>query len=209
MAARNLDRRHLTASQRAAASVPAIEYRGEHLFVEGFPAMNGMAWEGVARSPSVLLVKIHPSNRHCGYYHYAVTDVRAGSMAWSRKPVLGTSVREFLKPEIADWAIQWSASSVEPTDEWDFSIKRSTQSPLIYFAKAGPFVKIGKASGESAEWRIATLQTGCPYEIELLATESGGHQEERALHRRFSEFHERGEWFRLEGALLDYIRSIS
>jgi hypothetical protein len=72
----------------------------------------------------------------------------------------------------------------------------------VYFIKTEalpPMVKIGKA--RSPEDRMATLQTGCPYELILLGTvscRSDMHADaaEKRLHRHFQAERTRGEWFR-------------
>jgi excisionase family DNA binding protein len=61
------------------------------------------------------------------------------------------------------------------------------------------FVKIGIADDPVV--RVQTLQTGCPYELSLLATIQYPTREhavemERVLHKRFSAIHLRGEWFK-------------
>jgi len=43
--------------------------------------------------------------------------------------------------------------------------------------------------------RLATLQTGFPYDLNLLWAVPGSFQEEKALHNALGDFHLRGEWF--------------
>ena len=72
----------------------------------------------------------------------------------------------------------------------------------VYFVKTDaipPMVKIGKA--RNPEERMATLQTGCPYELILIGTiqcRSDMHAEacEKRLHGEFKLERRRGEWFR-------------
>ncbi|HEV2557371.1 MAG TPA: GIY-YIG nuclease family protein [Microvirga sp.] len=77
---------------------------------------------------------------------------------------------------------------------------------FVYFIRCEGFVKIGRAFSPSA--RLRDFQVGSPFPLELLATEPGDDRREFALHHRFAEYRVRGEWFRLEGALLDYISGI-
>ena len=79
---------------------------------------------------------------------------------------------------------------------------------VVYFLQAGPFVKIGKASFGDVGARIEDMQTGCPYDMRILAVVPGDLKEERALHSRFSAFKVRGEWFRLEPELSSHIDSL-
>lgn len=73
----------------------------------------------------------------------------------------------------------------------------------VYFIRAigghGP-IKIGK-SGNVRE-RLAQLNAGSPYPLEVLATLPGGDAQERQLHSLFSDSRERGEWFTATVALL-------
>ncbi|MGL5058589.1 MAG: GIY-YIG nuclease family protein [Microcoleus sp.] len=53
--------------------------------------------------------------------------------------------------------------------------------------------KIGVSNDPIA--RLATLQTGFPYDLNLLWAVPGSFQEEKALHNALDDFHLRGEWF--------------
>lgn len=53
--------------------------------------------------------------------------------------------------------------------------------------------KIGVSNAPIA--RLATLQTGFPYDLNLLWAVPGSFQEEKALHNALGDFHLRGEWF--------------
>lgn len=76
----------------------------------------------------------------------------------------------------------------------------------IYFAKAGTRLKIGFA--KNVDTRIKALQTGCPDRIEVLGTMPGDRREEQAYHRQFAHLREVGEWFRLEGDLIDFVTEV-
>lgn len=65
-----------------------------------------------------------------------------------------------------------------------------------------PYVKIGVAF--SVEWRINEIQASNPHKVvqfasRLFCCKRYAHQNERELHRYFSEQRVRGEWFLLEG----------
>jgi hypothetical protein len=75
---------------------------------------------------------------------------------------------------------------------------------MIYFVAcpSASAVKIGYAAKRSylsdaatAFERMSLLQTGCPFELELLAICPGDRAAEAALHERFSDARIRGEWF--------------
>lgn len=67
----------------------------------------------------------------------------------------------------------------------------------------GP-IKIGH-SKVSVHERLAALQTGSPYLLELLLTIQGGIRHEKDLHRRFAHARSHGEWFHPCPELLAYI----
>lgn len=184
----------------------------QHPLSAAFPAMNGRSWRGVHWAPRVV-ADIVPSAKHPGYYHYRVANLRDKSEALSIHPVQSDAIEEFVCHEIAECgidlsAVSWVESSHSATD-WDLSPKRKRRESVIYFVRGGQFVKIGTTCGDGL-YRLAEIQTGCPYELETLAIIDGGFPEERALHRKFGHLRARnsGEWFRLEGALVDYIAGI-
>jgi len=49
------------------------------------------------------------------------------------------------------------------------------------------FIKIGFTAGDDVSKRIATLQTGCPYEIFPVMTVDGSISDERALHQEMGD----------------------
>lgn len=63
----------------------------------------------------------------------------------------------------------------------------------VYFAKAGPSVKIGWAL--NVESRIASLRCGCPLELNVVRTVDGPRRMEKAFHKLFRHRRVRGEWF--------------
>jgi hypothetical protein len=70
-----------------------------------------------------------------------------------------------------------------------------------YFVRCGGFVKIGIAW--NVRHRLCGLQVGNPEPLELLGELTGDHEIE--LHGLFREYRHRGEWFRLEGTLAEYL----
>jgi len=70
---------------------------------------------------------------------------------------------------------------------------------MIYFLRAGPFVKIGYT--DSLKTRMNDLQVGCPYRQELISTMPGSPATEVALHDMASDYHYRAEWFHYRGLL--------
>jgi hypothetical protein len=70
----------------------------------------------------------------------------------------------------------------------------------IYFMRIGNDgpIKIGFTHGNPRK-RMAELQAGCPWEINLIGTIPGTKLNEKWLHEKFSPFKIRNEWF--EGAI--------
>jgi hypothetical protein len=75
----------------------------------------------------------------------------------------------------------------------------------VYVIRSGPYVKIGRAT--DFQRRLAGLRTQSPYDIEVVATLSQPDYVELILHARFAMHRHRGEWFREEGELADWIKA--
>jgi len=74
---------------------------------------------------------------------------------------------------------------------------------MIYFIKDGDFIKIGMSADP---WRrLASFQTSHHNELELMAVMPGGPDLEAGLHRAFSKWAKRGEWFEQNPQLLAFI----
>jgi len=78
----------------------------------------------------------------------------------------------------------------------------------VYFILAAHIgmVKIGLSA--NVEKRLGQLQTSHPYDLEIAATMPGGEFHEKAMHYIFSGHHERGEWFRYDGALRKLVEEL-
>lgn len=77
---------------------------------------------------------------------------------------------------------------------------------MIYFirsGKKGP-IKIGYTDGD-ADQRLASLQPGNPFELNLLGCISGDMEREKLIHQKFEAYRVRGEWFRATSELLSLI----
>lgn len=74
--------------------------------------------------------------------------------------------------------------------------------------RADVAIKIGFTSKLSLWTRLKTLQSANHIELVLLGYLHGTDSDELALHRRFQELHIRGEWFRAEGELLDFVKTV-
>jgi hypothetical protein len=93
-----------------------------------------------------------------------------------------------------------------------YELREPEESNWIYFAHAlgtnPPLVKVGVTTNEDTNERIKGLQTGCPYKLTELykARETTLGFTEKQLHRKFASVHVNGEWFKLEGALEEYLK---
>lgn len=69
---------------------------------------------------------------------------------------------------------------------------------MIYVlrTRGAPFIKIGFSESDIGS-RIKTLQTGCPYEIELIHARPGDIKDEKEIHRKLSTHRASGEWFHM------------
>jgi hypothetical protein len=76
----------------------------------------------------------------------------------------------------------------------------------IYFIQApiNDFIKIGY-SARHPDGRVAEMQTGCPVILKPLGFLRGSIADERALHARFADSREHGEWFRASEDLMAFI----
>lgn len=69
---------------------------------------------------------------------------------------------------------------------------------MIYVLRTmgAPFIKIGFSAGDIGA-RMLTLQTGCPFTIELIHVRAGEINDEKSLHRKLKSFRASGEWFHM------------
>lgn len=77
---------------------------------------------------------------------------------------------------------------------------------FIYFAHCWTtgLVKIGVTT--NVKKRIRHLKVECGHETRLLTSWPGTHKGERELHRQFADSAAGHEWFRIEGALKEYLQ---
>lgn len=75
----------------------------------------------------------------------------------------------------------------------------------IYFVQCGDFVKIGSADHVGS--RLDSLTTGNPYPLKLLAAIWGSTTDERRLHRIFQSDRVKGEWFKFDFQIKEYLKA--
>jgi len=174
-------------------------------------AMVECSWRAHAETPrGLVFVTLCPSAKHPSFIHYEVWALRSGECITSREPVFPSHVGDFIASALEPWGINAARLSWRKADAKapDSQYPKKSTNEFVYFLSAGPFVKIGKATG-SPDARIRDLQTGCPYPIRLVAHVCGGLREEQTLHQRFASLRTHGEWFRHEGELAQYIQEVA
>lgn len=83
-----------------------------------------------------------------------------------------------------------------------------SESGDVYFIQAGelPYVKIGFCKSSGTEDRRYQLQIGNPLDLRILGVKAGGGRSlEEKLHQQFAAHRMRGEWFRLDQEIRQYI----
>lgn len=136
---------------------------------------------------------------------------RNGSI-WASWTERGTTVRRSTRT--ADWyrAEEFVHAWFAAGDIGRPDIHSFFRSGTIYFVEAvgAGRVKIGWSAGQDPSRRICALQTGCPFELRLIATAHGTIRDEKAMHRRFEaqRVSPSVEWFHLTGALHQYTASL-
>lgn len=180
-----------------------------------FPRLSGgefdalVAFSGV-RNDGLALADFRMPDEAPGYWHFSVLDVPTSQHLKSRKPIASHGVALVLDQfgGAGKWSLtpcsKAAATAPSATNRIEH-VPRGME--IVYFLRAGDFIKIGKATG-SPKSRIATLQTGCPFQISVLAYMPGGLAEESALHQRFAALRTHGEWFRASPDLLSFIDSV-
>jgi hypothetical protein len=77
----------------------------------------------------------------------------------------------------------------------------------VYFLRQGKFIKIGHTTTEVRR-RIKNYMTHSLEDTVLLGFTYGDRAMEREYHRMFSEYQVKGEWFRHEGRLVEFISEV-
>lgn len=67
-------------------------------------------------------------------------------------------------------------------------------------------IKIGNSSLKNLSKRISEIQISTPNVLSVMGVMWGGLDVEKALHEQFAESRVRGEWFRADADLLEYIQ---
>jgi len=82
---------------------------------------------------------------------------------------------------------------------------QGTGQRVVYFIQRGSDGPVKIGFSKNPKGRLASLQTGIPERLHMLATVPGGKEEEQRLHRRFGPHCIQGEWFHPAPELMAYI----
>lgn len=76
---------------------------------------------------------------------------------------------------------------------------------MIYFLKAGDYIKVGYSKDEKAfKWRLSSYKTSCPFEVMVISKFDGGVDLEKDILNYFINFHTKGEWFNYDKSIEDF-----
>lgn len=81
-----------------------------------------------------------------------------------------------------------------------------TKASVVYFVELNGHIKIGTTT--NMKQRLATLNTGGPTPVRLLATIEGNREMEQRLHKRFAHLRVNGEWFEHRDELASFIARV-
>ena len=72
------------------------------------------------------------------------------------------------------------------------------------------YVKIGVTAARKKLGRLSGLQTGCPFELVIVAQADWPHSVEREIHRHLKRhgLHVRGEWFKINDTTEEVLRML-
>lgn len=83
------------------------------------------------------------------------------------------------------------------------ALKASGTRGFVYFLRTGDVVKIGFA--RNVHRRVRSMTTALSEAPEVLKVIPGTDETERYFHAHFDAYRQKGEWFRLEGALAAFL----
>ena len=85
---------------------------------------------------------------------------------------------------------------------WDEHVEQ------VYFMRYGTSNRVKIGYTKRMNQRRCGLEGGTPEDLHLLATVTGGREQEYRLHKRFAAYRIKGEWYKLEGKLAEYVAAL-
>lgn len=140
-----------------------------------------------------------PGERHDPAARLMMEHVEAGDVT------TGEIMREFLP--LRRYGVAITEDMVRQAIESIIKRRRPEPPPkpklpdVVYYMRIGNRVKIGTSTN-----LVERLKALNPEE--LMVTEPGGPDTERSRHRQFADLRTHGEWFKLEGPLLEHIERL-
>lgn len=175
--------------------------------------IKASSWTGTGVGPlGAVIADICESAANSGYYSCRV--IGRGGCSETKRPVLAHAVGIHMDALLEDHgtqsaALRWKESpTVDVLRQTPRLRAPAPTDEIVYFLRAGEFIKIGKATGTPAN-RVAALRTGCPFPIEVMGTIAGGLECEIKLHRRFAHIRAHGEWFHAAPDLIAFIEKVT
>lgn len=139
------------------------------------------------------------NSRHGLLENYSLEDIANCAGGSSRIWQAVADHTPYLKAEANGWRVYGCTS-----------VSRIHKRGIVYFISApvAKLVKIGFTSKSTADDRRRELQTGSAEPLIIVGVIQGDIARERELHNRFAPYRVIGEWFRIEGALSDFLDTI-
>jgi hypothetical protein len=109
--------------------------------------------------------------------------------------------------QIVEWAKKLQSDYPEMIAQISKMKKATADVGVVYFVEAEGtgFIKIGKTN--NIEKRLRSLQTATPHRLILRKCLTGA-THEKNMHDFYKEYKIRGEWYKLDGKLKDYVDSL-
>lgn len=76
----------------------------------------------------------------------------------------------------------------------------------VYAVVAGPYVKIGVSNDPKK--RAGKISADCPLPVTLAGYQEAGFDFEATLHAKFSDLRVKGEWFKMEGPVAEWVAAL-
>lgn len=103
------------------------------------------------------------------------------------------------------WSEIQQSSFMREHDKWNPEWEELYGPRRVYIVKVGEYVKIGYSA--DVRGRIMEMQVSNPHAVELLYAFPGDEKIEDFLHYAFDHLHHRGEWFRMDKQISDFIEA--
>lgn len=165
----------------------------------------GFKGERILKNDCQALI-VTPTPIGCHYWLWTLQTLSEGSEIYTKQPM------PISRMPLSSWT-HFSFRYVEFEPRWNLdreparAEKNSPGSIYVIEAAGSDCVKIG-FSRDTASFRLSQLQTGCPFELVVLGSMPGTQADEKSIHHQFRKYRIRGEWFRVEGPISEFIENV-